>query len=1515
MGEQLIEDEPVFREGIHACDDALRPLLGRSIVELLRVDEADAAWRRAEIVQPLIFSIQIALARLWQSWGVVPDAVVGHSVGEIAAAHAAGALTLEQAALVVHQYSRLQQQTAADTGMATVELSEAELEATLPAYPRLVGAGENGPRNTLVSGAADEIAALVDALRRRGRFAARIDVDVAAHSPYVEPIVAELGRALAGVRPGATAVPLVTSARAAVVAGGDLDGPYFAWQLRQPVRFRAALGCLALGPDTHLIEIGPHPILGDAMRAVAAPSGAQVLASMRRHERSYRSLFECMRSLAGLGLAPRASAAGRCRASTDEARRAAVRAAVVASLGHEPGATSDAEPLVSLGLESLAAMRLRERLARDFDLHLSLASLHTANLRQLAALVARPSSGSGKALDAGASGVVEAPGGGLGGGVFVHTPPGEGDEPFALNEIQQAYFAGRQGVSDWGNAPTHLYLEFEGALDPRRLAEAWPQVLARHDALRLEFLPDGRQRVLERAPPYELTVFDRRGLSPEQQAEATGALRAKMRQTAPPLQGWPHFEICLEQLAADRTRLHVNFDMLIVDLHSIGVVFRDWRAFYEGRGAALPALALSLRDYMNGERALRASQTATGAALDYWRARYASLPPAPPLPERSSRETTRRGRSDFEHREARLPAERWADLRTRARREGLTPSGVLCAAFAEVVAYFSAPRFTLTLPCFSRLPGHPHVNELAGAFTSTVLLEVDTAAGATFVERARALAQRLCADLEHGLVSGLRIIQEMRAQRREAPSFPVVFTSGLNDLAPHLGWAGALQSLASQTSQVRLDCIVHEYDGNLILCWDSPAEAFPEGLLDQMFDAFRALVAGLAEGESDRWGAAPLAPSVAAEWRRCGEFNDTARPDVGQRLHDGALAAAGRSPASVAVFCGERALSHAELEARSASVAALVRASTAPPGVPVAIVMRPGWEQVVAAHGVSRGGRAYVPIDADLPPARLRQLLEDIGATLALTQSTLDGSIDWPGSVQRAFVDRLEPLPSPPERADAGPSPPEHADAGPARADDLAYIIYTSGSTGRPKGVMIEHASAANTCLDVNRRFSVGPDDRVLALSRLSFDLSVYDLFGVIAAGGAIVYPEPRAQRDPVRWFDLMRQHRVTIWNTTPALMSMLVEYAAADGRHQLPDLRLVLLSGDWIPLDLPARVRALAPRARIVSLGGATEASIWSIYHEIERIDPAWPSVPYGRPLANQRFYVLDAGLRPCPPWVTGELYIGGAGVARGYWRAPDLTSARFVTHPETGERLYRTGDLGRWTSDGWIQFQGRADRQVKLRGHRIELGEIDAALKLLPDVAAAHTALYRPAADGPSGRGGVLVAYVVAAEGAAIDAARLREHAGASLPGYMVPTHIVTLDALPLTDNGKIDQARLPPPHAEAPARSGRAPATPAERAIAELWSRLLGTPQEALSARDHFFDLGGNSLLVVQLHRELGERYDASLDLVALFEHSTIEDMARLVEGPRRPEDALRAVERARSRARRQAERRRGSRASAA
>jgi amino acid adenylation domain-containing protein len=908
--------------------------------------------------------------------------------------------------------------------------------------------------------------------------------------------------------------------------------------------------------------------------------------------------------------------------------------------------------------------------------------------------------------------------------------------PFPLTDIQQAYWVGRSGAFELGNVATHSYQEIESdSLDVERFGQVWRRLVARHDMLRAIVLPDGHQQVLRDVPPYEIERLDLLDLDPEEVAFELSTVREEMSHQVLASDRWPLFDIRATILDGGRTRLHISFDLLIGDGRSFDILSRELSLLYRDSEAVLPPLDVTFRDYVLAAGALEDSE-AYRRSQEYWLARLATLPPAPELPLAQSPGALQRPR--FVRRRGRLDPALWQRLKSRATRAGLTPSTALLAAFADVLAVWSRnPRFTLNLTLFNRLPLHPEVHQIVGDFTSITLLAVEGRADESFEARARQLQARLWDDLDHGYFSGVRVLREL-ARSQGGPSravMPVVFTSALIlaslDPVAEAGEAGwmILETLYSigQTPQVWLDHQVSEEGGGLSFNWDAVEDLFPAGFLDDLFAAYCRLLDRLA-GDEQAWQTVgfPGLPEDQLQARALINATEAQMPTA--LLQAPFVEQARREPGRVAVVAPDRTLTYGELHRLSNRWAHRLRSRGARPGRLVAVVMEKGWEQVVAVLAILKSGAAYLPIDPDLPGERFRHLLERGEVDIALAQPRVDERLEWPSTVEHLQV------------AEESHEDSE-ADLEPSQAPgDLAYVIFTSGSTGQPKGVMIDHRGAVNTIVDINRLFAVGPEDRVLALSSLSFDLSVYDLFGILAAGGVVVLPEPGAGRDPGRWAALVERERVTIWNTVPTLMEMLVEHEAERRPSRCGSLRLALLSGDWIPVRLPDRIRALCPGIEVISLGGATEASIWSILYPIDRVDPTWKSIPYGRPMANQRFHVLNEALEPSPVWVPGQLFIGGIGLALGYWRDEEKTQAAFFQHPRTGERLYRTGDLGRYLPAGDIEFLGREDSQVKVQGYRIELGEIEAALVRHPRVETAVVA-----AVGPDRGNRRLMGYVV--------------------------------------------------------------------------------------------------------------------------------------------------------------------------
>jgi len=1046
--------------------------------------------------------------------------------------------------------------------------------------------------------------------------------------------------------------------------------------------------------------------------------------------------------------------------------------------------------------------------------------------------------------------------------------PERRQEPFALTELQQAYWLGQTGLFERSSATAIGYIESEVLdLDVARFNAAFRQVIARHDTLRSVVRADGLQQVLPSVPAFSLEVADLRGLSEAEVTRRLEETRKDVSRASPRPDTWPLFTLRGHRLDERRYRLHLAFPLLMGDLQSFRVINRDLERAYREPEAELGQLEVTFRDYVQYLATLRESDEGYRKSLAYWRERLPTLPPAPLLPLVNA-PTALRERG-FQRWNAVLEADAWQRLKARGTRAGLTPTAVLAAAYAEVLATWSqSPHFTLNLLYQNRPPLHPQLGEVVGNFSTTLLLEVDNREQDTFEQRALRVQARLWNDLEHTQVSGTQVIRELALAQGAgaAAAMPVVFASTLYEdpkANEETQLLGQPVHASLETPHVWIDHQASELRGALRYHWDVLVALFPEGLVDAMFHAYGELLQRLANGEA--WEARETVRLPASELaaRLAANATEDAVPHV--LLQELVATRAEAQPEHPAVIEPRGTFSYGTLQRRAHQLAHRLRDLGAQPNTLVAIVMEKGWEQVAATLGVLGSGAAYMPIDPEWPVERIHHLLRHGEARLVLTQPWVDARLAWPEDVQRLVVS---------EEQLAGLSDTRLAPV--QQPDDLAYVIFTSGSTGEPKGVMIDHRGAANTIVDLNARFGVKPSDRVLALSALTFDLSVYDVFGVLAAGGTIVLPSPESAKDPAHWLKLLRLEKVTLWNSVPALMQLLVEYAEGQ-RDRLADLplRLVMMSGDWIPVALPDRIKALGQSLQVVSMGGATEASIWSILHPIDRVEPGWQSIPYGKPLKNQRFHVLDETLAPRPTWVTGELFIGGVGLAKGYWKDTAKTQARFFRHPVTGERLYRTGDLGRYLADGSIEFQGRADFQVKVQGYRIELGEIETVLERHPAVRAAVVT-----AHGERHGDKRLVAYVVADGEPASTHAQLRAYLEEKLPRYMVPTLFIPLERLPLTANGKVDRKALPKP--EEPSTRGErvfeAPQDELEQTLARVWEEVLGVAR--VGRHDSFFELGGHSFALVRVMGRIRQQFGRELPLTALVQEPTLAHLASLL-----------------------------------
>ncbi|RMI28194.1 non-ribosomal peptide synthetase [Nocardia stercoris] len=1010
--------------------------------------------------------------------------------------------------------------------------------------------------------------------------------------------------------------------------------------------------------------------------------------------------------------------------------------------------------------------------------------------------------------------------------------PAARHEPFELTDVQQAYLIGRTRGLVLGGVGSHYYLEYDDPdVDLERLGRAWNRLIARHEMLRAVIDTDGMQRILPDVPPLSIRVVEAHG-DPE---TALTALRAELSHQVLDPTRWPVLDVRAVRYDSEtgpRARVGVSLDNLVLDGISMMILLTELDRLYHEPDVELPQLDLSFRDYLL-QRA--PDPEALAAAEDYWRVRVRELPPPPTLPLVT--EPTAMSVPRFVRRHTVIATEVWAELERVARAAGLTPSVPLLAAYAEVLGRWSGRRdLSVTVTLFDRQDVHPDVHRVIGDFTSVLPVGYAPIAGEPWLDSVRRLQVQLGRDLDHAQVSGIWAARELAQQTGgSGTASPVVFTSMVG-----VG-GGVSQALRwptwgiSQTPQVWLDNQVVECADGLHVAWDAVADLVEPAVLDDMFAAYRELLCGLATtGLAD--AVTPGLPARQREVRDAVNATGSA-PDGEILLHAPFFALAATRPDRPAVCWGEDLrLSYGELADAALRVASWLRDAGVVPGDLVVVTMPRGPEQVIAVLGVLAAGAVYVPVGTDQPVSRRRRIRDAAGIRYVIT--------DLAAATHAVPLD--EPLA--------------------VHCDGPAYVIFTSGTTGAPKGVEISHRAASNTVGDVSARIGLGSGDRVLAVSALDFDLSVYDLFGPLSVGGAVVLLDDGARRDPAAWLNSIRLHGVSVWNSVPMLLEMLLAGAEPE---QLPDrLRVALVSGDRVDIDLPDRLaRASDGRCRLLALGGATEAAIWSTALEPTPVDPRWTTIPYGPPLRGQYFRVVDEWEADCPDWVAGELWIGGAGLATGYRADAARTAERFVVR--AGTRWYRTGDRARYLPGGNIELLGRLDDQVKVRGHRVELGEVEAALRSHPDVAAAVVV----AIDGLA-----LHAWVV--PGAELFAEQdVLDHVAGLVPGYAVPVRVTVVDAFPLTANGKLDRNALRERAPARPAGAGEPPAGEVETTLARLCAELLGTAD--IGRHDNFFTAGGNSLLATRLAQRVQRSFGVELSLREFFTTPTVAALGRVIE----------------------------------
>lgn len=1043
--------------------------------------------------------------------------------------------------------------------------------------------------------------------------------------------------------------------------------------------------------------------------------------------------------------------------------------------------------------------------------------------------------------------------------------PGGGAEAMAgkarpkrvpLSSMQQGlwFLAELEGPSATYNLP--FAWRIEGRLEVASLTAALGDVVGRHEALRTVFpVVDGQshQHVLapgEAVPELVVALAAEESL-PGLLARAAGHAFDLTREL--PVRAW------LFSVSAQDHVLVLLTHHIASDGWSMGVLMRDlgeaYRSRVMGRAPGWPELPMQYADYALWHQELLGSDQETGSVLSdqlaYWTTALAGLPEQLELPFDRPRAAV------ASHRGAVTRVELDPSLHRRllelARRCQVTLFMVLQAGLAVLLARSGAGNdIPIGTPVAGR--GHRAVRDLVGLFVNTLVLRVDLAGDPSFTEllgrvKAADLSAYACSAVPFG-----RLVEELNPARSAAyhPLFQVMLASA--DVAD---WPWEVEGLRMRREP--LVAAAAQFDLTLTFRQRFAADDGPAGIHVVVEYAAELFDAATVQALVGRW--LRLLDQVATDpARRVGEldllsaaefdqvvagWNDTARPVPPALLPELVQQQAARIPDSTAVVFEGTRLSYADLNVAANRLARYLLPLGAGPERLVAVAMPRSAEMIVAVLGVLKSGSAYLPVDPGYPADRVAFMLADAEPAAVLTTAAARHVL--PGGLRPVVLD--DPA------VEAAVGSLSAADLGPAERQGVlapgnpAYLMYTSGSTGRPKGVVVEHAGVANLLAWERGEFAGGELARVLASTSLSFDVSVFEMFGPLASGGSIEVVEnllALADRPQDPWSGSMI-------SAVPSALSQMLATSGVQVRAGT-----VALGGEAVTAQAVGVVKAALPGARVINVYGPTEVTVWATSWVMDR-DAVRP--PIGRPIWNVRAYVLDDRLRPVPPGIAGELYLAGNQLARGYLHQPALTAQRFVACPfgVGGQRMYRTGDLARWNARGELEYLSRVDEQVKLRGFRIELGEVEAVLAAQPGVSAAVVTVLEDRVGDQR-----LVGYVVPTAGSQVDPASVRAAAATVLPGYMVPAAVVLMEALPLSVNGKLDRRALrPPPDLSASAgRERLEPYSSREEPLCELFAQVLGI--DRVGAEDSFFDLGGHSLLAAMLVARLDKQLGIKISL---------------------------------------------------
>jgi amino acid adenylation domain-containing protein/non-ribosomal peptide synthase protein (TIGR01720 family) len=1065
---------------------------------------------------------------------------------------------------------------------------------------------------------------------------------------------------------------------------------------------------------------------------------------------------------------------------------------------------------------------------------------------------------------------------------------------YSLTSVQRVIWLDQKFGSESPVYNIGGYLEIQARIDREIFGSALDRLVAECDALRTVI-------VEQEGVPYQYFTPHSTVASGYEDfsgiADPAGEAQKWMEeQTRIPLllDGGPLYLFCLIRVEEDRYFWYFKFHHLIIDGWSISLLVKRLSVLYTAMSAGEPVSATGVSSYVNCIRQDQEYTKSPSFLADekYWLEKYSSLPQ--PLSFLKEFGNPSESRFPSSRRTFTINSAEYKKSLSHLSATGVSGFHLFLGLLYTYFSRLHGQRdLVIGIPVLNR-SGIIHKNTV-GLYTSVMPLRLSFGDDITFADLLIGIKNELRQSFRYQKYPVDELYSKIKLHASgEKALFNITLSYQEHDYTAFFnGSRSIIHSLPNFHEQSVLAVQVGKYyeDSDVSVDLDHSNKIWGSRSAELLEERFRHLLRDIPSLCGQRLKDIELVTPSERKLLISG-FNQTRLSfGEGSLIHELFEEQVRRNPGHTAVVFGGQELSYEALNKRANQLAATLRENGAGPGALIGVVCERSPEMIITLLGILKSGAAYVPVETYFPVARIQKIfssleIRHIVATGSCMHLVDELCKDMP-SLRNVYLTDLSEAPG----SAAGGTVAFHtAPDIKARnssnllrlntSSDLAYIIFTSGSTGTPKGVVIQHRPVINLIEWVNSTFGVGPTDRLLFVTSICFDLSVYDIFGILAAGATIHMATREDIANPDSLAEILEKEPVTFWDSAPAVLQQLASYLENEKeRFRQSPLRLVFLSGDWIPVSLPGKVKETFRKSRVVSLGGATEATIWSNWYPVGDVYPDWPSIPYGKPIQNARYYILDGNLSPCPAGIPGDLYIGGECLAAGYANDPALSSAKFLEDPFFGDgshRMYKTGDLARWHSDGNMEFLGRADLQVKIRGYRIELGEIESRLNAHPLIKEAVVTDKQETVGGASHK--YLCAYYTGET--ELDPSDLRGFLATELPDYMIPSYFIRIEKIPLTSNGKLDRKALPDPATgSASVDQYVAPSGNTEKTLADLWQDVLCI--ERAGVNDNFFLSGGHSLKATVLAAKIQKAFNVRITLKELFDNPTVKAQARLIK----------------------------------